>query len=42
MEQKVILIPGSAFLPDKNIKSSHVRAAFSAASTEQMDEALSC
>jgi kynurenine/2-aminoadipate aminotransferase len=39
MEQKVILIPGAAFLPHEGT-SPYVRAAFSTASPEQMDEAL--
>jgi len=40
MEEKVILLPGQAFSPD-NSKSEYVRAAFSTATPEAMDEALS-
>lgn len=37
---KVLFVPGSAFMPDGS-KSSYVRAAYSTASPEQIDEALS-
>jgi len=39
VEQKVLYVPGSSFDPKGN-KSSYVRAAFSVATPEQMDEGL--
>eukprot|EP00126_Sphaerothecum_destruens_P004298 Sdes_comp18098_c0_seq1m7533 len=39
IEKKVILIPGSAFIP-LNTTSSYVRASFSTASAQEMEEAL--
>ena len=40
IEEKVLLVPGSVFLSDPDAKSGHVRAAYSTASPEEMDEAL--
>jgi kynurenine/2-aminoadipate aminotransferase len=40
VEEKVLLVPGAVFMPEIDAKSSHVRAAFSTATPEQMDEAL--
>ncbi|KYQ91478.1 hypothetical protein DLAC_08445 [Tieghemostelium lacteum] len=40
LEKKVILLPGCAFLTNPSEISSHVRASFSIASSEQMNEAL--
>ncbi|RQM30200.1 hypothetical protein B5M09_000292 [Aphanomyces astaci] len=37
---KVLLVPGQVFLPD-NVKTSYVRAAYSTATPEQMDMAIS-
>ncbi|GAM26720.1 hypothetical protein SAMD00019534_098950 [Acytostelium subglobosum LB1] len=39
IEKKVILTPGIAFSPDTSVPSTYVRASFSTATTEQMDEA---
>jgi len=39
VEKKVLFVPGKAFAPD-NRPSQYVRASFSSASPEQMDEAL--
>jgi len=40
VEKKVLLVPGVAFSTDPNTPSSYVRASFSTATEEQMDEAL--
>eukprot|EP00808_Paulinella_micropora_P010892 g51762.t1 len=40
VDKKVVLVPGKAFALHEDAPSSYVRAAFSTASYEQMDEAL--
>jgi kynurenine/2-aminoadipate aminotransferase len=40
VEEKVLLVPGSVFLSDLSAKSGYVRAAYSTASPEDMDEAI--
>ncbi|KAF2072486.1 hypothetical protein CYY_006195 [Polysphondylium violaceum] len=40
IEKKVLLVPGIAFYPDQTQPSPYVRASFSVATEEQMDEAL--
>ena len=39
-ELKVLLVPGTSFMPIPGTKSGYVRAAFSTASVEEMDEAM--
>eukprot|EP00620_Florenciella_sp_RCC1587_P018541 CAMPEP_0182560310 /NCGR_PEP_ID=MMETSP1324-20130603/3063_1 /TAXON_ID=236786 /ORGANISM="Florenciella sp., Strain RCC1587" /LENGTH=76 /DNA_ID=CAMNT_0024772653 /DNA_START=84 /DNA_END=314 /DNA_ORIENTATION=- len=39
-ELKVLLVPGTSFMPTPGTKSGYVRAAFSTASMDEMDEAL--
>ena len=40
VREKVLLVPGSVFLPCLDAKSGFVRAAYSTASPEDMDEAM--
>lgn len=40
VKQKVLLVPGASFSPNEGEPSSYVRASFSTASPEEMEEAL--